>query len=116
VPAARIAFKHNDRANVNLWLGVEDSPHRRNKIWPPGWNDNSCNLRFTVRLPSEFIWPPSKDNRLVLDLYDAATYSKTGGKLEEFTAAFGGHVFKCSQLSSGLISFKAREHLRLTIP
>ncbi len=116
VPAARIAFKHSDRANVQLWLSVEDSPHPRNKIWSHGWNDESQNLCLTVRLPSEFIWPPTKNNRLVLDLYDSGTFSNSGGTIEEFTVAFGGHVVKSSELSKGSVSFKMHEHLKLIIP
>ena len=113
VPAARVRIKHKDRSNVHLWLSVEDSPHPKNQIWPHGWNDNSANLDFTVRLPSEFIWPPSATNRLILELYDAGTYSKTGGELVEFTAAFGLHLFGASQLP---VQFKTGDRLRICIP
>lgn len=123
VPAARISFKHSDdRSNVHLWLSVEDSPLPRRKIWSPPqdnkemWDECSCNLSFTVRLPSEFIWPPSYENRLMLDLYDAANFSNTGGCIEEFTAVFGLNIFGCGQLMDGPIIFKPREHLRLFIP
>ncbi len=116
VPAARIAFAHSDRANVQLWLSVEDSPHPRSKIWSHGWDDNSRNLSLTVRLPDEFIWPPSQRNRLILDLFDTGEFSKGGGTLKEFTAAFGGHTVSCSALSKMAVSFGTREHLRFTIP
>jgi hypothetical protein len=116
VPAARIRIEHTDRANVHLWLGAENSPHPRTKIWPHGFNDNSRVLHFTVRLPPEFIWPPKPNNRLVLELYDAANYSKTGGVVKEFTAAFGGHVVKCAKLKAGgSIKFKPRRRLQLVI-
>lgn len=121
VPAARIKVmtpeKGGRRINVNLWLSVEGSPLPKKKIWPPcDSGDNSRNLHYTVRLPSEFIWPPSPGNRLILDLYDSAAFSDTGGTLEEFTAAFGGHIVKSSQLYSGPVSFKAHEHKRFYIP
>jgi hypothetical protein len=121
VPAARIRFTTppagGRRLNVNLWLSVADSPLLRRKIWPVWeWDDDSANLDYTVRLPSEFMWPPSQTNRLVLDLYDSGAFSDTGGTLEEFTAAFGGHIVKCSELSRGPISFGAREHRRFHIP
>ena len=116
VPAARISFTHTNRSNVHLWLSAEDSPLPKRKIWPQGWSENSRNLSFTVRLPKEFIWPPSQNNRLVLDLYDSAEYSNSGGKLEEFTVAFGGHVIKCAALSNGPCGFNAREYKHFLIP
>jgi hypothetical protein len=121
VPAARIKVTTpkdgGRRMNINLWLSVEDSSLPKRKIWPVWeWADSSQNLHYTVRLPSEFIWPPSKNNRLVLDLYDSGAFSDTGGTVEEFTAAFGGHIVKCSELSKGPVSFKVREHKRLYIP
>ncbi len=118
VPAARIQIKHNDeRGNIQLWIGIEDSPLPKNKIWSHGWKDNSRSLHYTVRLPSEFIWPPSEDNRIILELYDSAIYSKnSGGEIIEFTAAFGGHVIKCEKLALGSIKFKSRDRLYLTIP
>ena len=127
VPTARISFKHSaNRLNVELWLSVEDSPLQKRKIWPhlqpmrlsdnhTGWDENSSNLSFTVRLPSEFIWPPSPENRLILDLYDSGAYSDTGGTIEEFTAAFGGHIVECSQLSIAPVNFKAKEHKQFYI-
>ena len=116
VPAARISFKHTNRSNVHLRLSAENSPLPKNKIWPQGWDENSRNLSFTVRLPSEFIWPPLPSNRLVLDLFDSAEFSNSGGKLEEFTAAFGGHVLKCSALSNGPVSFNPLDHQCFHIP
>jgi hypothetical protein len=126
VPAARISFTHSNRMNVNLWLSVEDSPIPKRKIWPhlqprrekhySEWDDNSRNLSYTVRLPSELIWPPSTGSRLVLDLYDSGAFSDTGGTLTEFTSAFGGHVLNCSELSKGPTKFNVREHRRFHIP
>jgi hypothetical protein len=116
VPASRIRFTHSNRSNVHLSLSVEDSPHPPRKFWPHGWDDNSANLGLTVRLPSEFIWPPSSGNRLVLDLYDSGEYTNTGGSLVEFTAAFGGHVVACSSLNAGPVAFKPRGHRRFLIP
>jgi hypothetical protein len=126
VPAARISFTHSNRMNVNLWLSVEDSPIPKRKIWPhlqprrdkhhSEWDDNSRNLSYTVRLPSELIWPPSPGSRLVLDLYDSGVFSDTGGTLTEFTSAFGGHVLNCSELSKGPTKFNVREHRRFHIP
>ncbi|KYK31233.1 MAG: hypothetical protein AYK19_04120 [Theionarchaea archaeon DG-70-1] len=121
VPAARIRVTTPEdggrRMNVNLWLSVEGSPLPKRKIWPAWeWADSSRSLHYTVRLPSEFIWPPSQNNCLVLDLHDSGAFSETGGTLEEFTAAFGGHVMKCSGLSKGPVSFKAHEHKRFYIP
>ncbi len=118
VPAVRIRFTHTNRLNVSLWLSAEDGPFKK-RIWPTfqhyDWDENSANLHFTVRLPSEFIWPPSSKNRLVLDLHDTAEFSSSGGKLEEFTAAFGGHVIKCPDLKKGPIAFKPHQHLRVWI-
>ena len=121
VPAARIKVTTPEnggrRMNIKLWLSVEGSPLPKREIWPVWeWADNSRNLHYTVRLPSEFIWPPSKNNRLVLDLYDSGAFSDTGGTVEEFTAAFGGHIVKCSELSRGPVSFKAYEHKCFCIP
>lgn len=132
VPAARIAFTHTNRMNVDLWLSIEDSPIPKKKIWPPAqthdfeksrdegrwfpWDDNSRNLCYTVRLPSETDWPPSSHNRLVLDLYDSGAYSESGGNLVEFTAAFGGHVITCADLSQGPVKFDSRTHHRFCIP
>ncbi len=116
VPAARIRFTHSNRSNVHLSLKAEDSPHPPRKFWPHNWDDNSANFGLTVRLPREFIWPPSPSNRLVLDLYDSGQYSNTGGTLVELTAAFGGHIVPCSSLSAGPIAFKPREHRRFVIP
>jgi hypothetical protein len=116
VPAARISISHTNRSNVLLWLSVEDSPLRRNSIWSRTWDEHIQNIDFTVRLPSEFIWPPSQNNRLILDLYDTAKFSDTGGKLTEFVVAFGGHIVECSELSDGPIEFKARQHLTFHIP
>ncbi len=113
VPAARIHLHHVDRSNVHLWLSCENSPLPKTKIWPHNVNDNSTDLYFTVRLPSEFVWPPSPENRIVMDLYDEGTYSQTSGTLLEFTAAFGDHTFTTAKLP---IAFKTKDRLRITIP
>ena len=117
VPAARIWFKHSYRMNVQLWLSVEDSPLPKRKIWPAfEWADDSKDLHFTVRLPSELIWPPVAGRRLALDLIDTGAFSETGGELVEFSAAFGGDILKCADLAKGSVKFKARQQLRVTIP
>jgi hypothetical protein len=116
VPVARISFKHTCRSNVHLWLSAENSPLPKLKIWPQGYREKSRNLSFTVRLPSEFIWPPTENNRLVLDLYDSAEFSKSGGQLEEFTVVFGGHVIECPDLLKGPTNFSARDHKHFHIP
>ncbi len=116
VPVARIALQHSKRGNVQLWLSAENSPHPPRQIWPLGKDDSCRNLTFTVRLPNEFIWPPSPNNRLILDLYDSAEYSNTGGELKEFSAVFGGHIIPCSEVSKASVKFKAREHRRFLIP
>ncbi|MDD9944353.1 MAG: hypothetical protein OXU20_25135 [Myxococcales bacterium] len=132
VPAARIRFSHSNRMNVGLWLSVEGSPIPRRQIWPPPqyhddglesrflghwmpWDDNSRNLHFTVRLPTELIWPPGPNNRLVLDVHDSGAYTTTGGQLDEFTAAFGGHVVKCDALNEGPAQFGSHSHHRFFI-
>jgi len=140
VPTARIWVKHNsNRNNINMWLSVEDSPKPKKKIWPPweltvehkgGWDavgggpeNVSHTLNFTVRLPSEFIWPPSPDNRLVLDLYDSdaldSKFSKGGGELVDFRANFGNHIVNCKEILNNhpnSIKFKSNEHKRFYIP
>lgn len=132
VPAARIRFSHTDRMNVGLWLSVEGSPIPKRQIWPPPqlhddgdesrhqsrwfpWDDNSNNLHYTVRLPSELMWPPSKGQRLILDLHDSAVITNTGGQLDEFTAAFGGDVIKCKALDQGPAQFAALSHQQFFI-
>lgn len=112
VPAARIAFTHTNRANMVLWLSIEDSPHPPRQIWPQGYDENSANLRFTVRLPSELAWPPTHRSRIILDVFDTGEYTQSGGTLTEFTAAFGGHILKSTDIP---ISFKPRQHLRLAL-
>lgn len=120
VPVARIKISTpidgGRRLNINLWLSSEKSPQVKRKIWPPPHSmDSSRILHYTVRLPSEFVWPPSPENRLVLDLYDSGEYSETGGQIEEFIAVFGEHSISCKEITSGPISFKAREHRRFII-
>jgi hypothetical protein len=132
VPAARIWFTHTNRMNVALWLSIEGSPIPKRQIWPPPqfhddcvesrvqgrwfpWDDSSNNLHYTVRLPSEMMWPPGKGERLVLDLHDSAAVTNTGGHLVEFTAAFGGHVMKCDTLAGGPVQFEPHTHQRFFI-
>lgn len=127
VPAVRVKFSHTNRMNVALWLSVEGSPLPRRQIWPPpqfhddlqdsrhsgrwnSWDENSDNLHFTVRAPTELMWPPDQGNRLVLDLFDCGAHTTTGGQLEEYTAAFGGHVMTCNALQSGPVRFDAFTH------
>lgn len=120
VPAAIINVSHKkSRMDLNLWLSVEGSPHPKRKIWPAWeWQDeNRQDLNFKVRLPTEFIWPPSASNRLVFDLYDSGASTAEGGKIIEFNAAFGAHVVSCSEvLNKGPITFKGGEHIRLYVP
>lgn len=120
VPSAIIHVSHkNSRINVNLWLSAEGSPHPARKIWPAWeWTDNDRqDLNFKVRLPTEFIWPPSASNRLVLDIYDSGAINSGGGEIIEFNAAFGAHVMNCTEtLNQGPIAFKAGEHRRLYLP
>lgn len=108
VPAARISFTHSNRANVVLRLGVEGSPHPPREIWPQGWDDNSRNLSFTVRLPPEFVWPPTPRSRIYLELHDTGAYSTTGGTLTEFSIAFGGDVRDSADVP---LQFAAGDHL-----
>ena len=145
VPVARISFRHKSaRSRVILWLSVEDQNGARfiqRRIWFRKPTDGCRNLSYTVRLPREFIWPPSKWNRLVLDLYDiggfspigkvvhsALDYGKiddnnnldifkpSGGEITEFAAAFKGEIFNSSELIKGPISFDPNGHLALHIP
>lgn len=117
VPVARIRIKHsNSRQNINLWVSAEGSPQPKRKIWPSfEWpNDLIKNLNFNVRLPSEFIWPPSPKNRVILDLYDSGAISDGGGEVVGLSAAFGEHIVNSNQVVP--VGFKAGEHLRLYIP
>lgn len=121
VPASRIRVvtpkAGGRRLNLNLWLSVEGSASPKRRIWPPpSSSDPSRILHYTVRLPSELIWPPRAGQRLILDVYDSAEFSETGGELEEFTAAFGKHVMPCPQLAGGPVPFGPRQHKRFTIP
>jgi hypothetical protein len=117
VPAARIRIQHSKRMNISLWLSVSDSPLPKRKIWnSDDWDDGRGDLWYTVRAPSEMIWPPSNSSRLVLDIHDSATFSNDGGNVIEFTAAFGGRILKCPTLSTGPAQIKPYSHLQLTIP
>jgi hypothetical protein len=112
VPAARISVKHTNRSNVVLWMSVEDSPHPPSQIWPQGWHENSANLRFTVRLPKELIWPPTQGSRVLLDVFDTGEYGISGGTLTEFTAAFGGHVISSPDVPAPI---NVGEHRRFAL-
>lgn len=132
VPAARIKVTHQDRGNLNLWLSISDSPQPKRQIWPPlqaedhnagtwagrwvPWSDNSRDLHYTVRLPSELVWPPSDQSRVVLDLYDSGATAESGGVVEEFTVAFGSEIMPCSTITQGPATFQPRSHLRITVP
>lgn len=122
VPVAEIWIRHaSTRMDVNLWLSAEGSPRPKRKLWPPYELpfDMSRTLHYRVRLPSEFIWPPSPNNRVVLDLYDshAMAHGPGGGEVIALKAAFGNHVFSSSEVQdSGPIPFGAGEHRTLTIP
>lgn len=122
VPVAEIWIKHTvTRINVNLWISVKDSPRPKRKLWPPYELDfdDSRTLHYRVRLPSEFIWPPSNANRVVLDLYDsnAIEQGSGGGEVIALRAAFGNHIVNSKKvLNTGPITFKAHEHRTLTIP
>jgi len=117
VPAARIKLTQEEgRQNVHMWLGIEGKTAAK-KIWPSGQShDISRKLEYTVMLPRGFVWPPESTNRLYLEILDTGGNYETGGKLEEFTAAFGGHVIKCSQLSTGPKIFDPHKLTRFTIP
>jgi hypothetical protein len=119
VPVAQIWVKHNfTRMNLNLWLSIEGSPKPKKKIWPPyELPDTSQNLHYNVRLPSEFIWPPSQKNRIVMDLYDSGAQWGGGGEIIEFKAAFGNHVINSEEvMNKWPIMFKSGDHKQLTIP
>lgn len=117
VPAVRIRLTQEEgRQNVHMWLGIEGTPPAK-KIWPSGQRqDINRKLEYTVMIPRGFIWPPGPTNRLYLEILDTGGYYETGGKIEEFTAAFGGQIIKCSQLSTGANNFEPHKLLRLTIP
>lgn len=116
VPSARIRFTHSHRQDVYLWIGVEGKLFPK-RIWPNGQRqDDSRNLSFTVTLPRGFIWPPAAGNRLFLEVYDSGGHYGTGGEMVEFTAAFCGHVFRCSELSRGPVRFNPYTRRRFLIP
>jgi hypothetical protein len=93
VPVARISLKHTYRQDVYLWLGIEGITYGK-RIWPCGQrHDDSRDLNFTVTLPRGFIWPPSENNRLYLELFDSGEHSNSGGDILEFTASFSGQTF-----------------------
>lgn len=121
VPIAEIWVEHAvTRMNVNLWISAEGSPRPKRKLWPPYelTFDDSRTLHYRVRLPSEFIWPPSDGNRVVLDLYDSNFIQRGagGGTVRALKAAFGYHVFESQSVLAGPIAFSAYEHRTLTVP
>jgi hypothetical protein len=113
VPAARIRVTHTNRSNVVLTLRIEDSPHPPLQIWPQGWNDNSANLYFTVRLPDELVWPPTMSSRMILDVFDTGEFSHSGGTVTEFTCAFGAHTLASADVPT---VFAPHDHVHLTVP
>jgi hypothetical protein len=119
VPVANIWIKHDySRMNLNLWLSVEGSPQPKKKIWPAyELADYSQTLHYNVRLPAEFIWPPSSGNRIILDLYDSGAQWGGGGEIVELRASFGNHTINSEQvLNQWPIRFKSGEHKQFTIP
>jgi hypothetical protein len=100
MPTARIAFNSNHRQDVYMWLGVENQ-NKAKRIWPNGQRqDNSKNLNITVTLPDGFQWPPKQGNRLYLDVYASGITYSYGGQMIEFTAAFNGQIFKCTEIKT----------------
>jgi len=101
VPVARVKFTSSFRQDVYLWLGVEGKVSVK-RIWPEGQRqDKSRNLTLTATLPTVFKWPPTPNNRLYLDVLDSGASFETGGDMVEFTARFGGGLFKCEELLKG---------------
>ena len=111
VPIVKINFSHNtNRNNVELKLLVEGSPHGGRYLWPcidsgydSGW---SKTLNYKVRVPSEFIWPPSPSNKLILKLKDTNRFSGVGGGvLNELYSAFGNYVINTVKNKDGIVNF-----------
>lgn len=101
VPCARVRFTSEWRQDVHLWIGIEGTKNVK-RIWPSGQRqDNSKNLWFTVTLPSGFQWPPSPQNSLFLDVYDAGAHSAAGGDVLEFSAHFGDQHRFCTEILQG---------------
>lgn len=113
VPAARIRVTHTNRSNVVLTVRIEDSPHPPIQIWPQGWDETSANLHFTVRLPDELVWPPTKSSRVILDVFDTGEFTQSGGTVTEFTCAFGGNTIPSGDTP---MVFASRDHAYLTVP
>lgn len=102
VPCARIRFTSQWRQDVNLWLGVEGTQQVK-RIWPSGQRqDSSKNLWFTVKLPTGFVWPPSPQNRIFLDVYDSGSHSHAGGAIQEFSVHYGDQHRFCNEILQGI--------------
>jgi hypothetical protein len=101
VPCARIRFTSEWRQDVHLWIGIEGT-NKAKRIWPSGQRqDDSRNLWFTVTLPAGSAWPPSPQNRLFLDVYDAGAHSNAGGDVYEFSAHRGDDHRFCTEILQG---------------
>jgi hypothetical protein len=102
VPCARVRFTSQWRQDVQLWVGVEGT-NMVKRIWPSGQRqDVSWNLWLTVTLPTGFAWPPSPQNRLFLDVYDAGAHSNAGGAIHEFSAHLGDQHRFCEEILQGI--------------
>jgi hypothetical protein len=121
VSAAIIRINHKTgRMNLNLWLSVEGSPHPKRKIWP-AWEwaeEDRFELNVRVLVPTEFIWPPSPSNRVVLDVHNSGAIGGAGqAEVGEFAAAYGAHVVACNEvLNRGPIVLKPGEHRCFYVP
>ncbi len=102
VPCARVRFTSQWRQDVHLWIGVEGT-NQIKRIWPSGQGqDDSWNLWLTVTPPAGFVWPPSPQHRLFLDVYDAGGHSNSGGAIQEFSAHFGDAHRFCTEILQGI--------------
>jgi hypothetical protein len=98
VPCARVRFTSQRRQDVHVWIGIEGT-NAIKRIWPTGQRqDDSCNLSLTVTLPPGFVWPPSPQNCLFLDVYDSGAHSDAGGAIHEFSAHFGDEHRFCAEI------------------
>jgi hypothetical protein len=101
VPCARVRFTSQWRQDVHLWIGVEGT-NQIKRIWPSGQRqDDSWNLWLTVTMPLGFVWPPSPQHRLFLDVYDAGAHSNAGGAIQEFSAHCNNEHRFCTEILQG---------------
>jgi len=101
VPCARVRFTSQRRQDVHMWIGVEGT-NQIKRIWPSGQRqDDSRNLWLTVTMPPGFVWPPSHQNRLFLDVYDAGAHSNAGGAIHEFSAHCNDEHRFCKETFKG---------------